>query len=212
MSIGYGASVGLEKVLERLFLEQQAKQRIAESDRQAQMQQQRIDEERTHNQFMRDQASRPEPVKPMEVNGRLVNPQTGEVVYESPATPEKPQRLTINGRVVEIGPDGSARELYAAPDKVEPNKPLVLSEGQSAFDPETGKRLFNVPKTYAPKDATATTGQPSAYTVERATRTIDSINKILPRISWSTAGAGASLAGLPVIGGMTEAGAVKAQL
>lgn len=55
-------------------------------------------------------------------------------------------------------------------------------------------------------------GAPSPYTAERVSRTVETIDSLLPQIGHSTAGAGAALANIPVVGGMTDAGAVKSKL
>lgn len=212
--IGYGAMQGLDQILAQRFLEQQTKAQAAQQAAENAMRQQQLDIQAKNLQNDQDW-------RQTDVGLRTAAMAQQAALANQPEKPPPPRTFTINGRIVRENPDGTFQEVYSAPAAPgQAERPMLVSPGQAVFDPTTGKTVFRMPDRptggsgggSAAGGGTPAAGAPQSYAGERASRTIATIDKILPTISHSTAGAGAALAGLPIVGGSTPAGKLKGQL
>ena len=91
----------------------------------------------------------PEPHKPMEVGGRIVDPNTGKVIYEAPPEPTKPRApISVAGGARLYDPDSNKVLLDALqePEKpAAPQRPITVAPGGRVIDPTTGKLIFSAP-------------------------------------------------------------------
>ena len=79
-----------------------------------------------------------EPIKGVAVGGNLVNPITGEIIYQGGA--EQGEVREVGGRLVRVNPDGSVQELFAPPQDTVSQK-FGRELGLTGADAD---KLFNV--------------------------------------------------------------------
>lgn len=131
MSSAIGAGMGadmLQEILKQKFREVIAQQELAErarsNDQQHALGQGQLEigrgnlDLRSKEYEASQQPKAPTPLKPMSVGGRIVDPNTGKVIYEAPPVPEKPAA---------------------------PVRPVSVAPGQRLVDPTTGKVLYAAP-------------------------------------------------------------------
>lgn len=144
MGFGAGAAEGLEQVLRRKYLEVEANRRAMEAQQQFEAQAARDAanaEIARGNLDMRrkeyDLANQPKPTAPprrMVVSGRIIDPDSGQVIYEPPAKPEAPQHpvsVAPGGRLVD---PTTGKVVFAAPER--PDRPERPGAPQIFFDAE----------------------------------------------------------------------------
>lgn len=119
------------------------------------------------NATLKGQAA-PEAVKPIEVNGQLVNPMTGEVVgdYRTPevpkaAAPPTGYRFGADGQALEFIPGGPADPASAAANKGDTEQSRRAKQLATVVNPQLGIALTNF-------DALADTGNQAWNGVEVA--------------------------------------------
>lgn len=187
--IGYGAGQGLEKVLARLFLEQQARQKADEDAKNRALEERRVAIGEKEAALQDEIAHRPAPKKPpISVGGRLIDPDTYQTVYEAPKDPEKPIVLSPGATVFDPT-KGAATFTAPEPPKAPPQKRLFTING-SLVD-EDGNVIRTVPK--QGDGAPAKPEGPSAYTAEHAQRVLESVDALMSKVGAGTAGLGGSV-------------------
>lgn len=199
MSIGGGAAAGLEAVLARRFREQLEKQRAAEQQQAFALQQQRLAQDAS--QFDRTLELNTRRFDADQVDAEFLrNLRQAEIAMagtrfaQGIADTEAEREAEANWRAAQLamrGTEMANANAQKALDRASTLQAIHARLAGSQPDPPPG---------------------PSPYAQERTARTIQTIDDLLPQIDHSTAGAGASLANLPVVGGMTDAGAVRAKL
>jgi hypothetical protein len=138
--IGYGAGVGLEEVLARLFMEAQANQKARADDRRADLDQQEMDLAR--QRFQAEDDARRNPPREgviLRPGDLLADKRTGGTLAERQAAPE--YVTTPDGTVVEAG---TWRPVFQMPPK--PAPPLVLKDGDTLFDMQARQPIYTAPR------------------------------------------------------------------
>jgi hypothetical protein len=91
----------------------------------------------------------PEPHKPMTVGGRIVDPNTGKVIYEAPPEPKAPRPpISVAGGSRLFDPESNKVVLDALqePEKpAAPQRPISLAPGARLVDPTTGRLITSAP-------------------------------------------------------------------
>ena len=87
-----------------------------------------------------------EGLSPEEARAALVSPEAQKVLFARKfAKPEPPKVMEVNGRLVRVGPDGSAQEVYASPDGGNTSLQMTTiyddkgREQKVLFNPKTGQ-------------------------------------------------------------------------
>lgn len=105
-------------------------------------------------------AANMDPVYRDPTNGpRMVAIEAGQWKPPAAAATDKPKTHTVGGRIVQVNPDGSAREVYAAPEKPDPIKEMLLKRLQGPSgrapqpQPQSGAPMLQPQSFNAPQSA-----------------------------------------------------------
>ena len=140
-------SGGVHAALRQRMEDQMAAEAVAEKIRQFEAQgaraDRRLDQEDTRLDLDIDKANQPAPEPPpMVVGGRLVT-RTGQVLFEPPPTPEKPERpITLSPGGALVDP-GTGRIITSIPDRPqaapaqEPLVPVIGDDGRPVLMPRS---------------------------------------------------------------------------
>ena len=126
-AMGAGAAGALEELLKQKFFEQIQRAQLAQQAQRdataGELGRGNLDVSRGNlemrgKEFDASQQPRtPEPLKPIAVGGRIVDPATGKVIFEPPATPPAPSRpvsIAPGGRLVD---PTTGKVIFAAPER-----------------------------------------------------------------------------------------------
>lgn len=188
--IGYGASQGLESVLARMFQESQAKQQALAQQRAFDLQQQQLAERQS--EFDQSQ-------------GLEQRKFDAEMADREAARQPRATRYTMNGRIIEVAPDGTSRTVYedqqaikdqaaqAAADAAWKGTELANQNNQKELDRQNALKLagINHPNAGAPAAAQ------SSYVDETSNRTLAAVKNLKNQVNNWTAGMGSTLASIP---------------
>ena len=134
------------------------------------MDQTRQQQQREEFEFEKEQAGIPRPVAPVSMSpgSTLVDPSSGRLIVSIPDRPEKPEKPPTKRPPSRVGP------------------------GERLVDEETGRVIYTAPS----KPEKQETQAQSAYGAERARRTIQAVDELLPKVGPLTAGLGALTRGV----------------
>lgn len=177
------ASNTLEEQLTRMFLQQLEKQKLAQQATRdstvAELGRGNLDVSRGNLELRgkefdaSQQPKAPEPLKPMAVSGRIVDPSNGKVIYEPPTAPETPQRpvsVAPGGRIVD---PTSGKVIFAAPNRPRDTPTVVI---QTVDENGNAVRKI-VPKT-AGAEYAATPRQKLSVGQQEDLATMDTVQKL----------------------------------
>ena len=204
-----------KQILAGVMAQQQAQQITPFQQAQLQMEQER------HALDMA-QANQPAPVEGVNVGGSLINPITGEVMYQAPAEPPTPtDDIREYQFAVEQGYEGTFQDFMNDGRRAGATSITVGGEGMPGlgklstdygyvYDPQTGQPVID-PVTGLPESAPIP-GSPAALELQEAqdkrdtretqagnaaTVVLQDIDKAIGQVSGWTAGVGSKLAAIP---------------
>lgn len=210
--MGFGAAVGLQEVLQRLFLEQQERTRAAEAQRQMDIAMRGQDVSMRGQDIDRDVTTRGQTLT-HEIGMGNLGARRDELGQQIREWDEGADLRGANLRFTnaqatdwEGRPQQRLDERSFEAEQNSLDRNLTASEGRANRANAmalTGMRL----------DGQGGAGpQASPYSLERASRTIQQVDEIMPLVNHKTAGAGAVLGKIPILGGSTDAGALAGKL
>lgn len=183
-----GALAGGQDALMEVLMQKLREQQLRNDSRRVSLQ------ERAFDESLKPQA--PEPHKPMAVGGRIVDPNTGKVIFEAPPEPKAPRApIPVAGGSRLFDPDTGKVLLdqVQEPEKpAAPPRPMSVAPGGRLVDPTTGKVIFAAPERSQRPPASATVASAPASpeavkTEQREQNEVEDAIKLIEQIRNDTA-------------------------